>query len=62
MPFVMIAGVFILFCLVSEGRRRDTEDLRSLLPVQLPGLPPPVYLIEARRQWLWPFDRLRDRC
>lgn len=52
MPFVMIAGAYISFCLVSEGGRRDAENLGCLLPVQVPGLPLLVYLVEARRQGL----------
>ena len=53
MPFVMLAGAYISFCLVSQGGRRDTQNIRRLLPVQFPGLPLPVYLVEDWRQGLW---------
>ena len=49
---MMIAGDYISFCLVPKGGRRDTENLGCLLPVQFPGLPLPVYLVEARRKGL----------
>ena len=53
MPFMMITGTYISFCLVSEGGGRDAESLCCLLSIQLTGLPLPVYLVETRRQGLW---------